>query len=42
MKCMIISDIHGSFDDLKKVMDIYEEEKNGEVDYIRRYSLSWS
>ncbi len=27
MKCMIISDIHGSFDDLKKVMDIYEEEK---------------
>ena len=27
MKCMIISDIHGSYDDLRKVMDIYEEEK---------------
>lgn len=27
MKWMIISDIHGSYDDLKKVMEIYEEEK---------------
>lgn len=27
MKCMIISDIHGSYDDLKRVLDIYEEEK---------------
>ncbi len=27
MKWMIISDIHGSYDDLKRVMDIYEEEK---------------
>ena len=27
MKLMIISDIHGSYDDLKKVMRIYEEEK---------------
>lgn len=26
MKVMIVSDIHGSYDDLKKVMDIYEEE----------------
>lgn len=26
MKCMIISDIHGSYDDLKRVLDIYEEE----------------
>ncbi|MDE6952390.1 MAG: phosphodiesterase [Erysipelotrichales bacterium] len=27
MKWMIISDIHGSYDDLKRVMDIYEEEE---------------
>ena len=27
MKWMIISDIHGSLDDLKKVIDIFEEEK---------------
>lgn len=27
MKCMIISDIHGSYDDLRRVIDIYEEEK---------------
>lgn len=27
MKWMIISDIHGSYDDLKRVMDIYEEAK---------------
>lgn len=26
MKCMIISDIHGSYDDLKKVIHIFEEE----------------
>lgn len=26
MKAMIVSDIHGSYDDLKRVMDIYEEE----------------
>ena len=26
MKCMIISDIHGSYLDLRRVMDIYEEE----------------
>lgn len=26
MKCMIVSDIHGSYDDLKKVIDIFEEE----------------
>ena len=27
MKCMIISDIHGSYQDLRRVMDIYEEEQ---------------
>lgn len=27
MKCMIVSDIHGSYDDLKKVIDIFKEEK---------------
>lgn len=27
MKMMIISDIHGSYDDLKKVLDIFENEK---------------
>lgn len=27
MKCMIISDIHGSYKDLRRVMDIYEEEQ---------------
>lgn len=27
MKCMIVSDIHGSYEDLKKVIAIYEEEK---------------
>lgn len=27
MKCMIVSDIHGSYEDLKKVIDIFEEEK---------------
>ena len=27
MKCMIVSDIHGSLNDLKKVLTIYEEEK---------------
>ncbi|MEG0367134.1 MAG: phosphodiesterase [Coprobacillus sp.] len=27
MKCMIISDIHGSYEDLKKVISIFEEEK---------------
>lgn len=27
MKCMIVSDIHGSLDDLKKVLAIYEAEK---------------
>ena len=27
MKCMIISDIHGSYTDLRRVMDIYEEEQ---------------
>ena len=27
MKCMIVSDIHGSFSDLKRIIDIYEEEK---------------
>lgn len=27
MKCMIVSDIHGSYDDLKRVMDIFEEEQ---------------
>jgi len=26
MKCMIISDIHGSYDDLKRVIEIFEEE----------------
>lgn len=26
MKAMIVSDIHGSYNDLKRVMDIYEEE----------------
>lgn len=26
MKCMIISDIHGSYPDLKKALEIYEEE----------------
>ncbi|MFR7591930.1 MAG: phosphodiesterase [Longibaculum sp.] len=26
MKCMIVSDIHGSLEDLKKVLSIYEEE----------------
>ena len=26
MKCMIVSDIHGSLNDLKCVLDIYEEE----------------
>ncbi len=26
MKCMIVSDIHGSLNDLKRVLDIYEEE----------------
>lgn len=26
MKCMIISDIHGSYPDLKRVLEIYEEE----------------
>ncbi|MEG0277252.1 MAG: phosphodiesterase [Coprobacillus sp.] len=27
MKCMIVSDIHGSYNDLKKVIDIFEEEQ---------------
>ena len=27
MKLMIVSDIHGSYDDFKRVMDIYEEEQ---------------
>ena len=27
MKFMIVSDIHGSYTDLKRVMEIYEEEK---------------
>lgn len=27
MKCMIVSDIHGSYEDLKKVIHIFEEEK---------------
>ena len=27
MKFMIVSDIHGSFEDLKKVIQIFEEEK---------------
>lgn len=27
MKCMIVSDIHGAYDDLKKVIDIFEDEK---------------
>ena len=27
MKCMIISEIHGSYKDLRRVMDIYEEEQ---------------
>ncbi len=26
MKCMIVSDIHGSLEDLKKVIEIYEQE----------------
>ena len=27
MKYMILSDIHGSYDDLKKAINIFEEEK---------------
>ena len=26
MKCIILSDIHGSYDDLKKVIDVFETE----------------
>ena len=26
MKCMIVSDIHGSYEDFKRIVEIFEEE----------------
>ncbi len=31
MKCIILSDIHGSYDDLKKVIDVFETEKMDKI-----------